>query len=907
MEALVLGMNEDVRRSPMFLCADLPGNVEAEARTRLSLFPDMVAAKKAYLECPVSLPFAPALVHAKTNAWDVRRQVAWIILLLENEAIDSRKEVTLDALLDALDGKQHRGQEKALFSLKQLQRTRKLHEHYLKRQNIPKSSMCREYICEAVTLAFSHLASNLCWAKSGVAHCVGEPFLTSVSSGHFIALGLRRIPWKGVNAALHLRLSDWTKEHIVQKLPVESACLSSDSTVQDFRLACYLALRQRGIDLISWNAQGGAHELEVAQGLSNFRSAEWGFVFPNGNRLAKQERQDPVSWLCELTSTVHASCSQFQRSAVFVGDACLSPGVKHPEVYQHQIPKYQQALRDLGLTVISDFTGALAGDGVHWAPAAHAEVQLLLDQMVQAAVCAKISDASSVAAPAWWFYEQIDAGWYQAKCRVCDKFVTPAHLDSKDHKMHVTTAFTGAHCCFFLPGCTSATLLPSEVEVHGAIVSLKPQKIKAVNNPINDLDSLSNPPVVVTSGGSSGRQLQPNTQSCSSTLSANDLPAKSVANSEPSRVPWQLASDSTVTQQAPSLESGFSGRNDFSEQFLSNSVALTNFEDSPARQLQPNTLNCSSNLGANDLPARSPTKSEPSRAPWQLVSDSTATQPVPSLESGFNGHNDFGEQQKPAAKKVRTIEPPIDDTAVDMEIEEDQCKNMDEPETTTQIPRPPNMDEATARIFDAWASRADHVDEISLNQFIDWKWDNENRFGDVHVDLKWDVVNDFFRRKSLRTRTSGSNSLSIPERIAQGGNAFQLKHLQAFDPEEGDNQGLFFTLLLAELPLHRVKRNCNGNLPKSTDPGEFHRRFAKRYKEWLGPRPTLARWQEVTEDFLTRWCPPGKKNGFKWLDPAAPQENWTLDDKEIERIAFKTTFQYAVASMHYPVFLAEAR
>ena len=251
-----------------------------------------------------------------------------------------------------------------------------------------------------------------------------------------------------------------------------------------FRLATCLALRKHGIDVSKWIARGGAHECEFAGNLINFRCAKWGIMFPNGNRLAKQQRLDDVSWLRDVAASVCASCSQFERSAVFVGHASLSPGVKHPEAYAHHVPKYQQALHDLGAAVVSDFSGALSSDGIHWAPAAYNAVAFVVDQMVQRAVSVA---RSSSAASTWWLYERTELGWYQAKCIACEKFVTAAHLDSKDHKMRVGSIFTGKEM-FYLPGCESSTLLPCEIDERGTSVTLKPHTCNPVDNVPADVE-----------------------------------------------------------------------------------------------------------------------------------------------------------------------------------------------------------------------------------------------------------------------------------------------------------------------------------------------------------------------------------------------------------------------------------
>ena len=57
--------------------------------------------------------------------------------------------------------------------------------------------------------------------------------------------------------------------------------------------------------------------------------------------------------------------------------------------------------------------------------------------------------------------------------------------------------------------------------------------------------------------------------------------------------------------------------------------------------------------------------------------------------------------------------------------------------------------------------------------------------------------------------------------------------------------------------------------------------------------PSLWTWQQATEAFLLHWCPPGKKNAFKWKDSTREDGNWTLTAEECKQIAYVTTYQYA--------------
>ena len=177
-------------------------------------------------------------MHARTSSWDVRVEVYWIIAVLENDALETRKQVSVDMLLDALDASLRPATEKSLFNTKMLQRVRHLVHHYSTSRAIQRTSMSRAYLCDALAVAFSHLPASVCWKQGGVAHCLGEPFDTSASTDHFVATGFRKIPWKGLVATIQMSLSEWAKTQVRQKLPLETACLSSDSTLQDLGFDC---------------------------------------------------------------------------------------------------------------------------------------------------------------------------------------------------------------------------------------------------------------------------------------------------------------------------------------------------------------------------------------------------------------------------------------------------------------------------------------------------------------------------------------------------------------------------------------------------------------------------------------------------------------------------------------------
>ena len=471
MEACILGWGSNVEKSAAFLCDNIPAGLESEARARLQQFPSIANARAVFLETPVSMLYAPALVHAKTDQYDVRAEVAWVIMLIETGALDKAKEVSICLLLGAFYHRLGSAEEKERFHMKKLSLARRRLQSYKEAANIQPCPMSIEYTSDAVTLALSNLLTALCWAHDSVAHCVGVPFKSTLASGHFVAAGFREVPWKGVVALVQLPLSDWVRAGLRRPLPLEKGVCSTDSTLEDFQFSAYLALREHKIDLTGWYAQGGAGESEVAHNMTNHCSAKWGFCFPNCNRLLRQTCPAEVAWLPELCDTIARSCSQFERSVVFIGDARLSPGARSGDVFNDHVTRYQDEVRKRGVAVVSDFSGALRGDGIHWAASEHAAVAQLLREMVKVAVSVKVTPSAAASQPSWWYYAQTEPGWYQAKCRPCGKFITDEHLASFGHRSRAQAPFTG-QSSVFLCGCTANALEPHEVEIATGLALL---------------------------------------------------------------------------------------------------------------------------------------------------------------------------------------------------------------------------------------------------------------------------------------------------------------------------------------------------------------------------------------------------------------------------------------------------
>ena len=123
--------------------------------------------------------------------------------------------------------------------------------------------------------------------------------------------------------------------------------------------------------------------------------------------------------------------------------------------------------------------------------------------------------------------------------------------------------------------------------------------------------------------------------------------------------------------------------------------------------------------------------------------------------------------------------------------------------------------------------------------------------------------------------------------------------------------GIFFELLRQQLPLDRVasvwhlstgqyEQPCNATFTG------FSRKYIGRFMQFLGDEPDLHQWQKATVDFLSRQCPRGEPNFFKWKDARAPHKDWGLREHDIKWIAFVTCHQFACALLELDVVYGES-
>jgi hypothetical protein len=127
-------------------------------------------------------------------------------------------------------------------------------------------------------------------------------------------------------------------------------------------------------------------------------------------------------------------------------------------------------------------------------------------------------------------------------------------------------------------------------------------------------------------------------------------------------------------------------------------------------------------------------------------------------------------------------------------------------------------------------------------------------------------------------------------------------------PEIGDDYGLFYRLLLSNMPLDRVGNVWSGKAqvlqkPRSTDPVRFHQNYIGKWHTVLGDAPSLVDLRSFTHEFLTTKCAPDKVarakanpkqayNDFKW-------NGFYMSRDEIDAATKLTIHQYGLARMKH--------
>ena len=223
------------------------------------------------------------------------------------------------------------------------------------------------------------------------------------------------------------------------------------------------------------------------------------------------------------------------------------------------------------------------------------------------------------------------------------------------------------------------------------------------------------------------------------------------------------------------------------------------------------------------------------------------------------------------------------------------------------VQAPPIVDPRAQAVLDAWHQRRAFTASYTAMEFEDWRFDNDNEFHHVAPALNFTAVEQFFSMRSRPSRVEekpGVAMRSIADRMETPGD-FDINHFARYNPLEGDCMGLFFTLLLGQLPMHKVapvwssEKGIYITQYTATVTG-FHRKMAGSFKKLLGEKPTLHAWQRTTVAFLKDRFPLSEPNKFKWRCASISDGTWlTLSSADISLIAYETTFQFACGLLQH--------
>ena len=195
-----------------------------------------------------------------------------------------------------------------------------------------------------------------------------------------------------------------------------------------------------------------------------------------------------------------------------------------------------------------------------------------------------------------------------------------------------------------------------------------------------------------------------------------------------------------------------------------------------------------------------------------------------------------------------------------------------------------------ARIENRQSSRNQEVSSADLEEFL---FDFRPRGSAMESYRSYQVSADF------RIFAAGESRLPVTEgheplakRVMSAG--FDYERIK-YQPDDGDDLGLFIRLLLEHMPLHTITPKwsttaCAYKPPNNTDPVVFHRKYATALHQMLGGRPPLWRWRDVGVKFLMLKLFKGKPNEFRW-------ENFKMTEEEIVYAATEATYQYGLERM----------
>ena len=411
----------------------------------------------------IPLPFKDAAVLLKAQRYGVGYEAAAVVSFVTQcrlKQLQKAPQFDLDTIIKLVTDKTSKAPEHVgkLFKAQELFQTL---AYNLKLRLAPKvkshlrvcpdgSEAYNASVEERLAVAFLGDPERLLWCDEVNGHgpsFLGEPVVDLARNGCFVAVLLAQT-YSGLKCFFSLPATQWVlKTSGVQK-PEKTARIIGDSTLMVFRKECCNKLRQLGYDVKVWRCKGGATEQEVAVSVAITGQSDLCIAIPNGNRLGRQSKERPPSWINEVCESLCAGLkATARRGVIFVGDAELSPGVAQPEVYQKLVPVFQQALKEVGLPVIGQIAGlVLAEDGIHWSTQSRFEVEKLMEMLSLNAVYTE--KLRSLKPPELWHWKlESTSGKHFPACIPCGKLLSEKHLTSKQHIANTC----GVQLSFYFP------------------------------------------------------------------------------------------------------------------------------------------------------------------------------------------------------------------------------------------------------------------------------------------------------------------------------------------------------------------------------------------------------------------------------------------------------------------------
>ena len=211
-----------------------------------------------------------------------------------------------------------------------------------------------------------------------------------------------------------------------------------------------MVLRKLGYDVSLFRSRGGANENQVAVDIAVSPHVDLCLAVPNGNRLAMQDQVSVPRWLRPTCGHIAGALqSVATKASLFVGDAILSPGVKHGNVYKVLVPMFQERLVYHNIPLVSNAVGIeLDEDGVHWTINSLPAVLDIINRMALGATDTN-TFSHLMHLPLWHWRLNGPMQRHYPCCTICNKDASNEHLGSKQHREQANGALLG----FDFPDC----------------------------------------------------------------------------------------------------------------------------------------------------------------------------------------------------------------------------------------------------------------------------------------------------------------------------------------------------------------------------------------------------------------------------------------------------------------------